>query len=112
MKKVVFLLVAISIAIYAIPAFSASNSFFQKTNDYFAAIGKTPAVPTAKNTFFQKAGESIESIGKPSSVPPVKDTQFQKVSDQMGTWDKGTADAKKLSLRGNPEEVARRRGTK
>ena len=111
MKKTAVILAILFAVTNIVSLVAGAESAFQKANDYFGAIGKNPPVAPAKNTFFQKASDSIDYIGTKGSVPADSNTQFQKISNQIGTWDDSSAQAKKRSLRGNPQEVARRRGT-
>jgi len=64
-----------------------------------------------QESFFQKASDSLSKTGKPTAgqKPSAWVSVFQKSANNIATWNKTTNDAKSLSLRGNEDEIARRR---
>ena len=72
------------------------------------------AVPAfaAEKTLFQIAGDSIDEAAaktKPITMKPEKVDTFQNMSNYIA---QGAANAKPLTLRGNDQELARRKGMK
>ena len=71
----------------------------------------TSDAPVARPNIFQKVANTITASGHPATPQePDKVEGFRQASDQIASWDVYAAQAKKLSLRGNKQELLRRHG--
>jgi len=93
MKRFVTLVVITCFILSVIPSFTDSGN----------AYGKT---------LFQKLSDNIAKMGKlnPGRKQTAWTSIFRKTKKNISTWDKGSQEAKPLSLRGNKAELMKRRG--
>ena len=96
MKRIFALIIAISFALTVMPAFAG---------------GEATSAP-AEGTLFQIIHDSLESELVPKGEPSREVTIFKTMQSKVEAWDDTAGNAKPLSLRDNPEEVARRRGVR
>ena len=96
MKKVIFALICLI--------------FIASAGDVFAETDTKTSSAQPQGSVFQQASDTISGIERPESIN--KDTipkTFQKSHDYIV---KSSPKARQLSLRGNTEEIKRRRGSK
>ncbi|MBN1354044.1 MAG: hypothetical protein JW994_05215 [Candidatus Omnitrophica bacterium] len=119
MRKILILAIISALLTSSAPAFAggtaqANKNIFQSASDMISDIGKArmEQAKTAKpmESVFQNVKDDVCSIGKNGPMSAPSNSMFQKVKEGMDNWNSTSDVAKTYSLRGNKEELARRRG--
>ncbi|MFC1576451.1 hypothetical protein ACFL3J_02135 [Candidatus Omnitrophota bacterium] len=119
MKKLIALVIVLTLTLCVAPAFAQKGakttmqepSLFQQAHDTLIDFGRSVEATSENETMFKSAAARISDLGTTSPDHKAKDVVvFSSAKNYVDTWDSSFANAKLLTLKDNPEELAKRRG--